>query len=93
MLSHTLSPSFQHLRKFSTLKGPITITQTGSVYYVNPTGNSFPSLYYSWRGFVFGATRAAGKITGMKESIESLTKKVSHEILDKKLEEKLDKGG
>jgi hypothetical protein len=35
---------------------------------------------------MFGATWAAGKITGMKELIESLTGKASDEILDKKLE-------
>jgi hypothetical protein len=35
---------------------------------------------------VFSATWAAGKITGMKESLESLTRKANDEILDKKLE-------
>jgi hypothetical protein len=35
---------------------------------------------------VFSATWTAGKITGMKELIESLTGKAGDEILDKKLE-------
>jgi len=41
---------------------------------------------------LFGATRAAGKITGMKELIESLTRKAGDEILDK-ARKKLDSGG
>ena len=42
---------------------------------------------------MFGATWAAGKITGMKELIESLTRKAGDEIPDKKLEKMLDSGG
>jgi hypothetical protein len=41
---------------------------------------------------VFRATWAAGKITGMKELSESLTRKANDEILDKKLEKMLDSG-
>ncbi|MGB6874310.1 MAG: hypothetical protein WBE46_09335 [Dehalococcoidia bacterium] len=43
---------------------------------------------------MFSATWAANdKITGMKELIESLTRKAGDEILDKKLEKMLDSGG
>ena len=42
---------------------------------------------------MFSATWAAGKITGMKELIESLTRKAGDEIPDKKLEKMLDSGG
>ena len=42
---------------------------------------------------MFSATWAAGKITGMKELIESLTRKTSDEILDKKPEKMLDSAG
>ena len=42
---------------------------------------------------MFSATWAAGKITGMKELIERLTRKAGDEILDKKLEKMLDSGG
>jgi len=41
---------------------------------------------------VFGAAWTAGTITGMKELIESLTRKAGDGILDKKLDKILDSG-
>jgi len=90
-----LSPSFRHPRKFFTLKSvnPFTIKQCRLSILCQPNQKSFRIPYNRWRDFVFSATWAAGKITGMKELIASLTRKAGDEILDKKLEKMLDSGG
>lgn len=54
-------------------------------YIMSTTTAIFRVPHNSWRGFVSSATRVTGKITGMKASIESLTRKTGDEILDKKL--------
>jgi hypothetical protein len=85
---NSLSPSFQHPRKFFTLKSvnPFTITQCRLIILCQPSQKSFRIPYNRWRDFVFSATRAADKITGMKKLVESLTRKADDEIFDKKLE-------
>ena len=90
-----LSPSFRHPRKFFTLKSvnPFTIKQCRLSILCQLNQESFRIPYNRRRGFVFSATWAADdKITGMKELLESLTRKAGDEILDKKLERMLDSG-